>query len=560
MIHPARIPHLGALLEDAFLQYPSDVACIEVDRDREVERLSFAEVRGHVRRVAAWMQHAGVGPDVRVGIVMSNQSKWLIAASAILRLGGVIVPLDARLTVPEQQTLLQHARVHGLVGEAHTWRAMDLTLPMTLVVDDDAPARGATAWSTAAAFDGDAPVAERTREDLACIVYSSGTGGTPKGCMLPHRCYLAQYQSLTEVFTWRRGDRYFSILPTNHAIDFMCGFIAAWATGSTVIHQRALRPEFLVSTMRRYRVTQMAVVPLVLKAFDRALTERLDEAPASSRRVLDGLVGLHKRVTDGSPRHGLARWMLKPVHDAFGGHLRQIFCGGSFTEAELATRFTDLGLPVAIGYGLTEACTVATVNNLAPFRADTVGAAVPGVQVRIVDAGADGVGEVQIAGPTVFAGYLDAPELTAEAFEGPWLRTGDLGWFDAAHHLHLVGRRRNMIVTPGGKNVYPEDVESAFGGVDVDELCVLAADFVWPRTGLVDEELLLVVKAPIHERAAQLRALRRQNRALPEHKRVHRVLWWDDAFPRTASMKVKRDALASTLRERAARDQSEVLG
>jgi long-chain acyl-CoA synthetase len=236
-----------------------------------------------------------------------------------------------------------------------------------------------------------------------------------------------------------------------------------------------------------------------------------------------------------------------------------IFCGGAFTDRALAEFFSDLGIPVVIGYGLTEACTVATVNDLKPFRGDTVGRAVPGVDVRIVNAGPDGVGEVQIAGPTVFAGYLDDPEQTGDAFDGAWLRTGDLGWLDAAHHLHLVGRSKNMIVTPGGKNVYPEDVESAFDRVDVDELCVLAEDYVWPRTGLVGERLVAVVRVHDERRDAARKALAQRNRALPEHKRLGGVLWLDDTFPRTASMKLKRADLASRVRDAHPRDAVEDL-
>lgn len=554
MISAARHASLGELLDEAWLTYPSDVACIEVDRDRETVRLSYADVRRLVRRVAGGLAARGLGPDARVAIVASNQHGWLVAAAAILRLGAVIVPLDARLTADEQQALLDHARVDALVTEPHLLVKLPRPPALTVVFGE---ARGAIPWAALAEADADAPVAPRTRDDLACIVYSSGTGGAAKGCLIPHGAYLAQYDALAATFDWKRGDRYFSVLPTNHAIDFLCGFVAAWATGATVIHQRALRPEHLVATMRRYRVTQMAVVPLILKAFERALDERLDEAPPERRRLLDGLVEVHQRLTERAPSHTLARWLLKPVHDGFGGHLRVLFCGGAFTERRLAERFAGLGLPVAIGYGLTEACTVATVNDLKPFRGDTVGAPVPGVRVRIVDPGPDGVGEVQITGPTLFRGYLDDPEQTAAAFDGPWLRTGDLGWIDAAHHLHLVGRRKNMIVTPGGKNVYPEDVEAALDTVPADELAVLAADYVWPRGSLVGEELLVVVRTT--DRTAARAALVARNRALPEHKRCGLVLWTDREFPRTASLKVKRADLADRLRAEHPRDAAEVL-
>ena len=353
----------------------------------------------------------------------------------------------------------------------------------------------------------------------------------------------------------RPGHRTFSILPTNHAIDFMVGFVGPFACGATVVHQRTLRPEFLVSTMQEHAITHMAVVPVLLEAFEKALDDKLEARPRWQRRALDVLGVINRTLTQDEQRPTLSRRLLGSVHDAFGGHLEVVFAGGAFVERARAERFHALGLPVAIGYGLTECCTVATVQDLRPFRADSVGAAVKGVELRIVplaDAhgGGDGVGEVWLRGETLMSGYLDDPELTAETItEDGWLKTGDLGWLDASRHLHLVGRAKNMIVTPGGKNVYPEDVESAFESIaGVDELCIFASGYVWPRREkLVDEGLFAVVRGKIDARALE-KELAARNRKLPEHKRIAAFVIVEQAFPRTASMKVKRQPLAERLR------------
>ena len=216
------------------------------------------------------------------------------------------------------------------------------------------------------------------------------------------------------------------------------------------------------------------------------------------------------------------------------------------------------GLPVIIGYGLTEACTVATVNDLKPFRADSVGRPAPGVDLRIDRPNADGIGEVLLRGPTVMKGYLDEPELTAETLVDGWLHTGDLGWVDASQHLHLVGRAKNMIVTAGGKNIYPEDVESAFGTTPAEESVVMASGYIW-GDDLGRESLVLVVREPV-SRPAVLEEAARANRQLAEHKRVHKVLFVEESFPRTASMKVKRGALADLLRARYRASDAVALG
>ncbi|MCA9694977.1 MAG: AMP-binding protein, partial [Myxococcales bacterium] len=417
-----------------------------------------------------------------------------------------------------------------------------------------APARP---WRLPATAEGFA-YHEPAREDVACIVYSSGTGGDPKGCVLTHGNYLSQAEVLGNMFPMDDGDRFFSVLPTNHAIDFMCGFLLPIMMGGAIVHQRTLRSEFLAATMQRYGVTHIALVPRLLKALQDKLQERLDELPAARRLLVDGLLSVNEMATRARPNHALSSKLLAPIHDGFGGKLRLIFTGGAFVPRDCAEFFYRLGFAVAIGYGLTEAGTVLTVNDLKPFRADSVGAPIPGVELELRDVNEAGVGEVWVRGPTVMQGYLDDPEQTAAAIVDGWLRTGDLGTLDAAGHLKLVGRAKNMIVTAGGKNVYPEDIESSFEDLPgVEESCVFAANYVWPTQSLVDEQLVLVLRLAegAYELSYKLLAeLRRRNTRLADYKRVTSYVLWHEEFPRTASLKIKRPALALELRQELARE------
>jgi long-chain acyl-CoA synthetase len=469
----------------------------------------------------------------------------------------VLVPLDYKLTPAEQLRLLAHARPKALIIEYPAWRALrdetgarsvlaELRVLVTEAPEHDA-IEGVQRWEAAAT----APfrLVARERSDLASVVYSSGTGGTPKGCMLTHDNYLEQAQALGRMFPMQEGDRYFSILPTNHAIDFMCGMVIPFLFGAAVVHQRTLRAEFLAPTMKRYAVTHTALVPRILRALQERIREQLDALPDWQRRAIDALTAANELATQRVPNQRLSSTLLKPIHDRFGGKLRQIFAGGAFVEPELAEFFYRLGFPVVIGYGLTEACTVLTVNDLKPFRASTVGRPVAGIELALRDVGADGVGEVYARGRTLMRGYLDAPELTRDALVDGWLRTGDLGTIDASGHLRLFGRAKNMIVTEGGKNVYPEDVEAAFERVDCEELCVFSGRYLWPEHKLGREQLTLVVRARTGQNVAQLiAALRAANRGLAEYKRIESYVLWEAEFPRTASMKVKRDELAQHVR------------
>ena len=553
MIPPETHESLGSLLREALVQFKTNTALIEVNRKKEVARFSYREFREVAEPLALRLEETGIEAGSRVAIIMGNQSKWLLSAYACFFRGAILIPVDYKLNGEEQATLVRHAKADLVITEYPAWRQLgDIGDTKTWVTE--APAdhdlEGAERWETPAQGQGLPTFVPRKRTDVATIVYSSGTGGLVKGCMLTHEAYLEQLRSLTALFPLETGDRYFSILPTNHAIDFMCGFAGPLSGGACVVHQRALRPEFIRHTMRTQKVTHMAVVPLILEAFERTIREKLDELSTPARAAFEAIRRMNAKVTERRPNHALSSRLLKPVHDAFGGHLKLLFCGGAFVDRARAEFFYELGLPVVIGYGLTEACTVLTVNDLMPFRGDSVGRPVDGVELTIRNANPEtGVGEVWARSKTLMSGYLDAPELTADSLVDGWLRTGDLGWLDAANHLHLVGRSKNMIVTAGGKNVYPEDIEAAFDGLPCEELVVYASGYLWPDTPLGAEALIAVAHDVDEERFVS--ELRDRNLRLPDYKRISGLLLSESPFPRTASMKVKRIALAETLREAA---------
>jgi long-chain acyl-CoA synthetase len=322
-----------------------------------------------------------------------------------------------------------------------------------------------------------------------------------------------------------------------------------------VVHLRSLRPEFVRDAFPRYRITHMALVPMILRNLETGLRRRFDELPPLRRAALEAARGTYRLLARGRPRPALARRLLRPVHDAFGGKLEALFVGGAYTDPDTIRFFHGLGIAVANGYGLTEAGTALTLDDLSPPRPDTVGVPLPGVELEIDAPGPDGVGEVLAKSATVMKGYLDEPALTAETIEDGWLRTGDLGrMVDGA--LQIVGRKKNMIVTAGGKNVYPEDVEVAYEGLPVKELCLFAAGYVWPGPG-AGERLVLAVRrdAESPPEARILEEVAARNRALPEYQRATGVLFVDGDFPRTASMKVKRAELARHLGDHTGPDE-----
>ena len=552
---------LGEALRTTNDKWANYLALIEADRNRENQRLTYSDFNSLAVKLVSSLQSSGFKPGQRGAILMSNQSKWLVSAYAIFYCGGILVPLDFKLTPPEHLSLLKHAQATVLITEYPLWLGLDHSTQTedrnhtkTIIVTEvpsSADLKGAERWEV---FLGDKSTQPphfqpRNRQDIACIVYSSGTGGNPKGCLLTHDNYLRQCQSLMSWYPFWPGMRYLSILPTNHAIDFMVGFIGPFICGATVVHLRTLRPEYLREAFPRYKITYVSVVPMVLNALETNLKIKFSKLSGFQHWILKQLISINRLLTSGKPRPRLSRLLLPKIHKAFGGQLRAFITGGAFANPATLQFFYDLGIPVVNGYGLTESGSAVTVNDLKPFRSDTVGKPLPGVTIDVLEPDQDGIGQIIVKSQTIMKGYLNEPELTAQTIKNGTLLTGDLGWIDSTGHLHLVGRLKNMIVTSGGKNIYPEDIEGAFNGMEVKEFCIFAVNYIWKRRSLKKEKLMMVLHLEnnIPFSPILLKEIRDRNRDLSDFKRISGYLVWQHDFPLTASMKIKRDLLAESI-------------
>src|SRR6266705_3519141 len=275
---------LGAALKDALERWPNETCLIEADRDREKVRLTYSDFKEMAQPLCRALEDADFKAGDRPAITQS--------------------PGFAKLAVE-------------------------------IVLVTEAPAgadlRGAYRWEEFRRK-GEPRLVARQREDTACIVYSSGTGGRPKGCVLTHDSYLEQCTSLTAWYPFWPGVRYLSILPTNHAIDFMVGFIGPFVCGACVVHLRTLRPEFVRDAFVRYRITYVSLVPLVLKNLERGIKSNFDSLPRLKRFVLDRMIALNKLLTRNQPNVPLSRKLLAQVQKAFGGQLLALFTGGAFMD------------------------------------------------------------------------------------------------------------------------------------------------------------------------------------------------------------------------------------
>ena len=490
------------------------------DDGYRAETRSYADIRAGAERFAARLAAAGCRPDDKVVLWGENRSEWIAAFWGCLLVRAVVVPLDVRTSAD----LL--ARVAARVDAR------------IVVVGDEAPAvappPGTVHWrlSDVLAAPGaeaapPAPRAAPAGPDLAEIIFTSGATADPKGVEITHANLLANIVPVErEVRKYAKYGRPFfplrflNLLPLSHLFgQAMATFVPPMLGGVTVF-MRGYNPAAILRQIRTRRVSVLVCVPRILEVLrDELLRVAPETALAAAGR---------------KPHVAVRWWRQRRTHRLFGLKFWAFVVGGAPLDPELQEFWSRLGFLVIQGYGLTETAPIVTVNHPFRTRRGSVGTPIGGVEVAIADDG-----EILVRGGNVTRGYYDAPEATAEAFRDGWLHTGDIGSLDAGGHLTVRGRKKEMIVTPDGLNVFPEDVERAVGEVaGVREAAVVGAS----RDGREHVHAVLVLEPGADADAV----VRDANLRLEEHQRIRGCsVWPETALPRTeGTAKLRRRELA----------------
>jgi long-chain acyl-CoA synthetase len=507
------------------------------------DRFTYTELRGFALRVTASLRAAGTAPGDRVLLASENRPEWAAAFFGILAAGGVAVPVDAQLSERELRNLWRTsgARI-AILSDEVAERLPDLLAR---------PEGASRALLYAEAFAGgpEAPPHRAAPDDPASLIFTSGTTGTPKGVLLSHRNFTSLVAKLSEVFDLRPGDGLLSVLPLHHTFEFTCGLLVPLSRGAEVEYLDELTADRLGDALESGRITAMIGVPALWSLLHRRISQEIAAKPGFVDQAFRMLRKANAALRDSDLGWNAGKLLFWPVHRRLGGRLRILVSGGAALDPAVQEAFRELGFDLFQGYGLTEAAPVLAVSTPGgDAPTGSVGPALPGVELRIEDPDATGVGEVLARGPNVMLGYwkggdapgVDAPA-TAEVLEGGWLRTGDLGRLDADGNLVLVGRKKDVIIDASGKNVHPDEIEDLYRAPDlVKELCVVGLP-----DGTGEKVAMLLVPNDDGRDAAAVRAaieahVRKVSASLPFHKRVK--VWHATAeeLPKTATRKVKR--------------------
>ncbi len=509
------------LLEDAGKQWSRLPAVYY--HGREPWQWTYAELLDATQRAAAYLQSVGVGKGDRVIIWGASRPEWVAGFFGTLLLGGVVVPLDVRsredlLTRIEEQT----QPVHMLLSKEQAAELHGVHAPYTRLED----LRDLLAAQTPLA---ESPVAVQP-DDIAELVFTSGTTGNPKGVILTHRNVVANVQQIRTAIQPSTENRVLGILPLSHMFEQTTGLLVPLVGGSSINYLSSLRPDQIFGVMKRNRITNMAVVPQVLSLFRAGIEQEIRKQGKQEQ------FARAQRLAARMPIF-VRRRIFAKVLERMGGSFIFFVSGGAYLDPSLARWWETLGIKVVQGYGMTEASPVVACHNLNVRDHETVGRLLPGIECKIVD------GELLVRGENVTPGYWQNPKATAEAFEDGWYRTGDIGVFDKAGRLALRGRKKNLIVLANGMNVYPEDVEHALStDPRVKDAVVLGIS----KGQDVELHAMLILQKDVTDDPAAI--IRAANAQLGPQQQIRgHTLWQDETFPMTPTLKVKRAEVIARL-------------
>lgn len=563
------------------------VASCEARHDKPAMRVvgkgdayTFGEFLQTVRSLAYTLQTEGIQFGDRVALIGENHPSWALSYVGVLYHGAVCVPLDPHGEIETITNFLENSEAKlAFIGAEFKEKFKQILEKLgrhipAVVWDKDSQDRHSenlfdidvvsqngfrsfdewAATEIPASFAAEPPKPEG--DDLALLIYTSGTTGTPKGVPLTHGNILAELDGINEVLKLTDKEKILSLLPLFHAYLQIVNLWVATTYGCQAGYLKELSPAELSSAMSEFKPTILTTVPRLWYLFHKKIFDAVEAKPKTVQMLFRSLLALNGFSRDVLGIN-LGRSLFGKVHAGFGGDLRLAISAGSRFDEDVARDFHRLGFTILQGYGLTETSGAATATYEKDNRIGSVGKPMLNAEVKIDRPDAEGIGEVLIKGDVVFAGYYNNPSATTEAFtDDGWFRSGDLGRFDKDGHLYIVGRAKDVIVLPSGKNVHPEDLEVHYlKAPEVEELAVLGvADETEARAGA--EKLIAVVVPDFeflkHEKIANSKeairyALDNLGRELPEYQRVRDYIVRAEPLPRTATRKIKRFELKKEL-------------
>ena len=583
---------------DRFLEcaerWPNNVA-LELQRHDHVESYTYNELRGMAESVGRWIGENGFAPGSRLAIVADNHPRWVAVYLGIIAAGCAVVPLDTALHADQLTKLLKDSGASTLfcdVRHAQAAREAVASLNIGLVLFDpdrsDADRIGpdrATQqgidqhWlgNLPAIFAGGPGTFQPVRpaaDDLASLIYTSGTTADPKGVMLTQANFQGEVEAVIHWVDLAPTDAFLGVLPMFHVLAQMANLLLPLVKGARVVYLETLNTTELLRALQERNITVFAVVPQFFYLIHERILQEVEKRGALTLKIFKSLMQCNRMLRKVGINAGPI--LFGKVHATLGSKMRYLVTGGSRFDPQIAGDFHDLGVDVLQAYGLTETTAAVFANSPSNNVIGSVGKALKGVEGKIVYAiddqqpledGGPAAGEVALRGALVMKGYWNRPDATAAVLRDGWFHTGDLGYFDANGNLFLTGRKKELIVLSNGKNIYPEEVEAHYlKSPYIKELAVMGLEgkpgeggrlhaVVVPNFDVLRQKKIVNAKEVIRYDIESL------SQQIASTKRIGSYEIWQDDLPRTTTRKIKRFEVEKRVKAQQARkleDDSEL--
>ncbi len=457
--------------------------------------ISWNQFYENARNLGLAMISLGIQPGDRIAIFSPNSPEWQMVDIGTVSIGAIDVPLYATITAKQAEFIIADSvsRILFVGTEDHLKKALEVkgnlpdlmkivTMYETKTEDDDI-----ISWSDFLKMGKEYPDKEEFNkrlenvklDDVATFIYTSGTTGNPKGVMLTHANLMSNVETASSLIKIHDDEVCISFLPLSHSLERMSGYYCSVYNGATIAHATSI--DKLAEELPEVKPHYMVSVPRLYEKVYAGVKANVEAEPPLKQKIFNWAVGVGRQVSELKVNHKpipplldlkykiANKLVFSKVYERMGGRLRFCFSGGAPLSKEIAEFFHAMGILILEGYGLTETSPVISVNTPEAVRFGSVGKPIPGVEVKIAEDG-----EILVRGPNVMKGYWNRPEETAEAMEGGWFHTGDIGFLDKDNFLYITDRKKDIIVTSGGKNVAPQNIENTLK-LDkfIEQVCVI---------------------------------------------------------------------------------------
>jgi len=535
-----------------------DKLALEDLKDTPIPRVSYNSLLKNVLKFGTALREIGLKERSHIAVIGENRVQWGITYLTAMCFNYVIVPIDAKLSTNEILNIIHESDASAIVfsesfesmlrEEKRALKHLRHYISMDLRAKKD----GVHSMVDLISSSSGCTIDELPRLDpkaMSVIIFTSGTLGRAKGVMLSQRNLAANLVAMVSMMMIHPEDRFLSVLPLHHTYECTCGFLCPMYSGASAHYARSLKT--VVDDLQQVKATMLLGVPLLFDKMFKRIYQAIKE-----NRVKSVIVPPLIKLTNVAARFGWKsskKLIFAEVHEKFGGHIRAFIAGGAAPDPMVAKGLRDLGFTFVQGYGLTETSPILTLNQLDNFKDEAAGLPLPGVELRIDAKTEDGVGEVLAKGANVMLGFYKNDRATKDTFDNGWFKTGDLGFIDSDGFLHICGRKKNVIISRSGKNVFPEEIEDMLKRSPFVQECLVYGEDDPKLDEIICAQVVVDAEAFIElseSRGVQItpelinqvlgEEVKKANAELSSFKQIKKFVVRDQEFEKTTTQKIKR--------------------